>query len=46
MGVVEEEADETQCWLDLVIERGLAGAEPAVQFGIPHSEFRIPSDVH
>jgi four helix bundle protein len=27
MGVVEEEADETQFWLDLVIERELAEAE-------------------
>src|SRR2546425_3951344 len=27
MGIVEEEADETQFWLDLVAERGLANAE-------------------
>ena len=27
MGIVEEEADETQFWLDLVVERGLGDAE-------------------
>jgi len=30
MGIVEEEADETQFWLDLLIERGAADAERAV----------------
>jgi four helix bundle protein len=30
MGIVEEEADESQFWLDLVIERGLADTDRVV----------------
>ena len=30
LGIVEEEADETQFWLDLVVERGLGDAETAL----------------
>ena len=31
LGIVEEEADETQFWLDLVIARGLADADRAMK---------------
>jgi four helix bundle protein len=31
MGIVEEEADETQFWLDLVVERGLADTDRVVK---------------
>jgi four helix bundle protein len=31
MGIVEEEADESQFWLDLVVERGLADTDRVVR---------------